>query len=101
VPNNESVGRPLLSNLVSFREDDQHFAQIGAIAQALRINPDRQHIISRIAFRTGLRILENLTEQWPLLMPPPPSVNPDQYELWEEFVAQVQQTQKQQGGVGI
>jgi len=88
------AAKPLLNNLVSFREDDQHFAQIGQIARALRVHPDRQGVIARIAFRTGLRILENLTEQWPLLLPPPPALNPDQFEPWEEFVAQVQQTQR-------
>jgi hypothetical protein len=94
VPNNEPAEKPLLSNLVSFREDDQHYEQLQAIGRALRVAPARNQVVARIAFRVGLKIFAHLTEEWLLLLPPPPDLDKEQLDLWEEFVAQVQQTQR-------
>jgi hypothetical protein len=46
--------------------------------------------VARIIFRTGLDVAEALILEAELAVPAPASVPREQFELWDEFLAQAQ-----------
>jgi hypothetical protein len=47
--------------------------------------------VARIIFRTGLDVAEALILEAQLAVPAPASVPVEQFELWDEFLAQAQE----------
>lgn len=85
---------PLLCNEVVFREDDPHFDRLQRLMPAFGRGKLSAQAVARIIFRTGLTVAEALMIEGQFAVPAPASVTAEQYELWDEFVAQAQ------GGTG-
>jgi len=88
MPLEPTDSRPLLSNLVLFREDDAHIERLGRVNESLFGARLTSALCSRLAYRLGLTVLEALQEEAHLTVPPPSSLPTDQLELWNEFVQQ-------------
>ena len=88
------AGDPLLCNEVFFREDDAHFDRLQKLIPAFARGKLSAQAVARIIFRTGLSVAESLMLEGQLAVPAPSSVPVEQYELWDEFLAQAQ------GGAG-
>jgi len=84
----------LLCNEVVFREDDPHFDRFQRLVPAFGRGKLSSQAVARIIFRTGLSVAETLMIEGEFAVPAPASVPVEQYELWDEFVAQAQ------GGTG-
>ncbi len=89
-----TVVRPLLSNEVRFREDDSHFDRLQRLVPAFGSGHLTAETVARLIFRTGLDVAEALILEAGLAVPAPASVPVEQFELWDEFLAQAQ------GGAG-
>jgi hypothetical protein len=85
---------PLLCNEVLFWEDNPHFDRLQRLLPAFGRGRLSSQAVARIIFRTGLAVAETLITEGKFAVPAPASVSADQYELWDEFVAQAQ------GGAG-
>lgn len=86
----ENAERPLLCNEVHFREDDGHFDRFQRLVPAFGQGKLTSETVARLIFRTGLDVVESLIMEAELAIPLPRSIPPEQYELWDEFVAQAQ-----------
>jgi hypothetical protein len=82
--------KPLLCNEVLFFEDDPHFDRLQKLVPAFARGKLTPQIVARLMFRIGLDVAEALIVEAEMAVPPPPSVPMEQYELWDEFVAQAQ-----------
>jgi hypothetical protein len=82
--------RPLLCNEVHFREDDPHFDRLQRLIPAFGCGKLPAQVVARIIFRTGLDVAEALILEAELAVPAPASVPREQFELWDEFLAQAQ-----------
>lgn len=82
--------RPLLCNEVHFHEDDPHFDRLQKLVPAFGRGKLTAETVARLMFRIGLDVAEALILEAQLAVPAPPSVSMEQYELWDEFVAQSQ-----------
>jgi hypothetical protein len=80
-----------LCNEVRFREDDAHFDRLLRLAPAFGRGKLTTEVVARLIFRTGLDVAEALILEAELAVPAPASVPADQYELWDEFLAQAQE----------
>jgi hypothetical protein len=83
--------RPLLCNEVHFREDDSHFDRLQKLIPAFGRGKLSAQTVARIIFRTGLDVAEALILEAELAVPAPASVPMEQFELWDEFLAQAQE----------
>jgi hypothetical protein len=81
---------PILCNEVRFREDDPHFDRLQRLIPAFGRGKLSAQAVARIIFRTGLDVAEALILEAEMAVPAPASVPTDQYELWDEFLAQAQ-----------
>ena len=86
--------RPLLCNEVHFWEDDPHFDRFQKLVPAFGRGKLTAQVVARLIFRTGLDVAEALILEAELAVPAPASVPTEQFELWDEFLAQAQ------GGAG-
>jgi hypothetical protein len=86
----DGTERPLLCNEVHFREDDAHFDRLQRLIPAFSRGKLTSEVVARIIFRTGLDVAEALILEAELAVPAPASVPAEQYELWDEFLAQAQ-----------
>jgi len=80
--------RPILCNEVHFREDDPHYDRFQKLIPAFgrgKLNPQT---VARIIFRTGLDVAEALILEAEMAVPAPASIPHEQFELWDEFLAQ-------------
>jgi hypothetical protein len=84
------TGDPLLCNEVAFREDDAHYDRLQRLVPAFGRGKLSVQAVARIIFRTGLGVAETLMQESGMAVPAPASVPVDQYELWDEFLAQAQ-----------
>jgi hypothetical protein len=82
--------QPLLCNEIHFWEDDQHFDRFQRLIPAFGRGKLAPHVVARIIFRTGMDVAESLMLEAQLAVPAPQSVPVEQYELWDEFLAQAQ-----------
>jgi hypothetical protein len=80
--------RPLLCNEVHFREDDPHFDRLQKLVPAFGRGKLTPQVVARIIFRVGLDVAEALMLEAELAVPAPASVPVEQFELWDEFLAQ-------------
>jgi hypothetical protein len=87
----ETSERPLLCNEIHFHEDDAHFDRLQRLIPAFSRGKLTAQTVARIVFRTGLDVAEALILEAQLAVPAPASVPRDQYELWDEFLAQAQE----------
>jgi hypothetical protein len=89
-PDDENAGveRPLLCNEVHFHEDDAHFDRLQKLIPAFGRGKLTAQVVARLIFRTGLDVAESLIMEAELAVPAPGSVPMEQYELWDEFLAQ-------------
>jgi hypothetical protein len=83
--------RPILSNDVHFLEDDPHFDRFQRLVPAFARGKLAPQAVARIIFRTGLDVAEALILEAQLAVPAPASVPVEQFELWDEFLAQAQE----------
>ena len=90
---NENPGaeRPLLCNEVHFQEDDSHYDRFQKLVPAFGRGKLTPQVVARLIFRTGLDVAEALILEAQLAVPAPASVPMEQYELWDEFLAQAQE----------
>ena len=88
---NEAGESPLLCNEVHFREDDQHFDRLQKLVPAFGRGKLTAQVVARLIFRTGLDVAEALILEAGLAVPAPASVPMEQFELWDEFLAQAQE----------
>jgi hypothetical protein len=93
-PMENDDGHPLLSNEVHFCEDDAHYDRFQRLVPAFGRGKLSEQAVARIIFRTGLDVAEALILEAELAVPAPASVPAEQFELWDEFLAQAQ------GGAG-
>ncbi len=91
---NAPAVRPLLCNEIHFHEDDPHFDRFQQLVPAFGRGKLTAQTVARIIFRTGLDVAEALILEAQLAVPAPASVPVEQFELWDEFLAQAQ------GGAG-
>jgi hypothetical protein len=82
--------RPILCNEVHFLEDDPHFDRFQKLVPAFGRGKLSAQTVARIIFRTGLDVAEALILEAQLAVPAPASVPTEQFELWDEFLAQAQ-----------
>jgi hypothetical protein len=87
----DTAERPLLCNEIHFHEDDPHFDRLQRLIPAFGRGKLTAQTVARIVFRTGLDVAEALILEAQLAVPAPPSVPREQYELWDEFVAQARE----------
>lgn len=80
--------RPLLCNEVHFREDDPHFDRLQKLVPAFSRGKLAPETVARIIFRVGLDVAEALMLEAKLAVPAPASATTEQFELWDEFLAQ-------------
>lgn len=80
--------QPLLCNEIHFHEDDPHFDRLQRLIPAFGRGKLTAQAVARIIFRTGLDVAESLILEADLAVPVPASVPVEQFELWDEFVAQ-------------
>jgi len=85
---NEGAERPILCNEVHFWEDDSHFDRLQKLVPAFGRGKLTPQVVARLIFRTGLDVAESLIMEAELAVPAPVSVPVEQYELWDEFLAQ-------------
>ncbi len=90
MPNNPRIAgeRPLLCNEVHFHEDDPHFDRLQRLVPAFgrgRLTPQS---VARIIFRVGLDVAEALMLEADMAVATPESLPEEQFELWDEFLAQ-------------
>ena len=85
---NGTPERPLLCNEIHFHEDDAHFDRLQRLIPAFGRGKLTAQAVARIIFRTGLDVAESLIMEAELAVPVPASVPVEQFELWDEFVAQ-------------
>ena len=88
LPDHAPAERPLLCNEVHFQEDDAHYDRLMRLAPAFGRGDLPVQVVARLVFRTGLDVAESLILEAGLAVPPPASVPSEQYELWDEFMAQ-------------
>jgi hypothetical protein len=84
-------GQPILCNDVHFLEDDSHFERFQRLVPAFGRGKLAPQAVARIIFRTGLDVAEALILEAQLAVPAPASVPVEQFELWDEFLAQAQE----------
>jgi len=87
----DSEESPLLRNDVHFREDDSHFNRLQRLVPTFGRGKLTAQTVARLMFRIGLDVAEALILEAQLAVPAPASVTSDQFELWDEFVAQAQE----------
>ncbi len=87
---NETAASPLLCNEIRFQEDDAHFDRLQRLAPAFGRGKLTLQTVARLIFRTGLNVAEALILEAELAVPAPASVPVEQFELWDEFLAQAQ-----------
>jgi hypothetical protein len=83
--------RPILCNEVHFHEDDPHFDRFIKLIPAFGRGRLTAQAVARIIFRTGLDVAEALILEAEMAIPAPASVPVEQFELWDEFLAQAQE----------
>jgi hypothetical protein len=83
--------RPLLCNEVHFREDDPHFDRLQRLIPVFGRGKLSAQAVARIIFRTGLDVAEALILEAEMAVPAPASVPSEQFELWDEFLAQARE----------
>ena len=83
--------RPLLCNEIHFHEDDPHFDRFQKLIPAFGGGKLTAQAVARIIFRTGLDVAEALILEAELAVPAPVSLPTEQFELWDEFVAQARE----------
>ena len=81
-------GQPLLCNDVHFREDDPHYDRFQRLVPAFGHGKLTTQTVARIIFRVGLDVAEALMLEAELSVATPESLPAEQYELWDEFLAQ-------------
>jgi hypothetical protein len=81
-------GQPLLSNEVHFHEDDAHFDRFQRLVPAFGRGRLTSQSVARIIFRVGLDVAEALMLEADLAIPAPQTLPAEQFELWDEFLAQ-------------
>jgi hypothetical protein len=84
----ETAESVLLCNEVHFREDDAHFDRLQKLIPAFGRGKLTAQVVARLIFRTGLDVAESLIMEAELAVPAPVSVPVEQFELWDEFLAQ-------------
>jgi hypothetical protein len=88
---NATAERPLLCNEMHFHEDDPHFDRFLKLIPAFGRGKLTAQAVARIIFRTGLDVAEALILEAGLAVPAPASVPMEQFELWDEFLAQARE----------
>jgi hypothetical protein len=81
-------GQPILSNEVHFKEDDAHFDRLQRLLPAFGRGRLTSQAVARIIFRVGLDVAEALMLEADLAVPIPEHLPAEQFELWDEFLAQ-------------
>jgi len=82
---------PLLCNEVHFQEDDPHFDRLQRLVPAFGRGRLAPQAVARIIFRVGLDVAEALMLEADLAVPAPECVPAEQFELWDEFLAQARE----------